>query len=246
MKEEKKSKGGILQKLTKLQKITMIVISVIIIIFVITILIINNSKKTSSKHGNTYKDNNTSITTTKTKELSESDKMLLKISDLIDDKLAFDTGDYINGDIPSGEYAFVKFSGSGSYYSEEDASGNIIDNENFDSFGYVKVHGVGNITTQGALINISAFEQLGVTSAKEIYQILNSQENYNQSGYYKIGTDIPAGKYVLESIGSGYYAIMSGPVGNSDIVDNDNFNGRTEINVRDGQYLKISRVQITQ
>lgn len=244
MKRLKNFKEEKLKKLTKIKKIVLVAIFVIIIIFAICILASRSSKETLSKHEN----DNTSIvtTTTKPKELSESDKMLLKIVGLMDDKLTFDTGNYIKGDIPSGEYAFVKFSGSGSYYSEEDAAGNIIDNENFDSFGYVKVHGIGAITTRGVLINVSAIEQLGVTSAKEIYQILNNQENYNQGGYYKIGVDIPAGKYILESIGSGYYAIMSGPVGNSDIVDNDNFNGRAEINVREGQYLKISRAQIIQ
>jgi hypothetical protein len=31
----------------------------------------------------------------------------------------------------------------------------------------------------------------------------------------------------------------------SDIVDNDNFNGRASVNVRDGQYLTISRSSYT-
>lgn len=38
---------------------------------------------------------------------------------------------------------------------------------------------------------------------------------------------------------------MTGPVGSSDIVDNDNFNGRASVNVRDGQYLTISRFSYT-
>lgn len=171
--------------------------------------------------------------------------MIVKISDLIDKGLAFDTGSYIKGDIPKGEYAFIKFNGSGSYYSEEDASDNIIDNENFDSFGYVKVHEAGNLTTRGVLISISAFDTLGVSGAKEIYEILNEQKDYNQGGWYKVGTDIEAGTYVIESIGSAYYAIMTGPVGNSDIVNNDNFNGKKQVTVSNGQYLKVSRATIT-
>ena len=163
----------------------------------------------------------------------------------MDEKLAFDTGNYIKGDIPAGEYAFVKFSGSGAYYSEEDSAGNIIDNENFDSFGYVKVHAAGNLTTRGVLISINAFEKLEVSGAKQIYEILNNQTDYHDGGYYKVGVDIPAGQYVLESYGSGYWAVMTGPVGSSDIVDNDNFNGRASVNVRDGQYLTISRSSYT-
>ena len=173
------------------------------------------------------------------------DKRLLS-SGLISEGLAYDTGDYIKGDITPGEYAFVKFDGSGSYYSEEDAAGNIIDNENFDSFGYVKVHGVGSVKTRGVLVNINAFERLNVTGAKQLYEILNNQKNYNQGGYYKVGTDIEPGQYLLESIGgSGYWAIMTGPVGNSDIVNNDNYSGRASVNLRTGQYITISRSTIT-
>ena len=58
--------------------------------------------------------------------------------------------------------------------------------------------------------------------ATAIYEILNNQTDYHDGGYYKVGVDIPAGQYVLESYGSGYWAVMTGPVGSSDIVDNDN------------------------
>ena len=179
-------------------------------------------------------------------ELTSQEKMVQDIIPLIDSKLAFDTGSYIQGDIPPGDYAFISFDGSGKYYVEKDNAGNIIDNENFDSFGYVHVHGVGNIQTKGVLINISAFEQLGVTSAKEIYEKMNDFQNYQQSAYYKVGIDIPSGTYVLESYGSGYVAIMSGPVGKSDIIDNENFDGRYSVTVTDGQYLKVSRANISQ
>ncbi len=122
----------------------------------------------------------------------------------------------------------------GPNYCEKDASETIIDNENFDSFGYVKVHSAGNLTTSGALISISAFDKLGVSGAKEIYEKLNGQVDYNQSGYYKVDVDIPFGKYVVESINQGYYAIMSGPVGKSNIVNNDNFSGKATINLKNG------------
>ena len=49
---------------------------------------------------------------------------------------------------------YFKCYGSRAYYSEEDSAGNIIDNENFDSFGNVKVHAAGNLTTRGVLIRI--------------------------------------------------------------------------------------------
>lgn len=148
--------------------------------------------------------------------------------------------------VPAGEYAFVTFEGSGQYFVEKDDAGNIIDNENFDSFGYVYVHGAGNIQIDAVLINLNDFDTLGVSSAKEIYEILNDKTDYKDGAWYKVGVDIPAGEYVIESYGEGYIAIMSGPVGKSEIIDNEIFNGRYAVNVSDGQYLKISRGTISQ
>lgn len=203
----------------------------------------NGSEITSSptSYGN---ERTTTERTTTSKIYKDSDLMLVNIVALMGEKLAFDTGDYQKGDVPAGEYAFVKFKGAGSYYEEEDPAGNILDNENFDSFGYVKIHGKGDITTRGVLINITAFDRLGVSSAKEIYEKLNDTSNYFDAGYYKVGVDIPAGTYTVESYGSGYYAILSGPVGSSDIVKNDNFNGKKTVTVRKGQYLEIHRSSI--
>lgn len=219
----------------------MIQIILPILLFIIFFSVISSENNLNNSY--TPSDNNSSQTTQK--ELTESEKMFLKITALMDENLAFDTGDYIKGDIPAGEYAFIKFSGSGEYYSEEDSAGNIIENENFDSFGYVKVHAAGNLTTRGVLVSINAFEKLEVTGAKELYEILNNNNDYHEGGYYKVGVDIPTGQYVLESYGSGYWAVMTGPVGASDIVDNDNFNGRAAVIVKNGQYLTLSRATYT-
>lgn len=177
---------------------------------------------------------------------SSEEEILYSLVELIDEGSAFDTGSYVPGDIPEGEYAFVTFEGAGNYYSEKEQNGNIIDNENFDSFGYVYVHEVGNIETKGVLVSIDALEDLGVSGAKELYEILNNQENYTEAGWYKIGKDLEPGEYVIESYGEGYVAVMGGPVGNSSIVTNEIFNGRFSVNVQEGQYLKISRGTITE
>lgn len=179
-------------------------------------------------------------------EKTPKEKLKDDILNLITAKTAFDTGSYIKGDIPQGEYAFVSFDGGGKYYSEEDDAGNIIDNENFNSFGYVYVHGVGNITTKGVLIATSSLGGLGVTGAKEIYEKLNDATNYKSSGMYKVGTDISAGQYTLQSQGSGYVAVLTGPVGNNEIVDNENFNGRHSVSVKNGQYLSLNRAEVAQ
>lgn len=179
-------------------------------------------------------------------DLTSEEKILYNIIELLDDGKAFDSGSYIPGDIPEGEYVFSKFDGSGEYYSEKELNGDIIDNENFSSFGYVYVHGIGNVETQGVLINVNDLEEVGATGAKEIYEALNGTSNYKDSGYYKVGIDIEPGEYVIESINSGYVAVMSGPVGSSDIVNNENFDGRFAVNVQEGQYLKISGGMISE
>ncbi len=229
---------------------TVIIIAAIIFVGIFSVGVImaivdNNSKKVEDEPATTVEKKMIPNTTTTTKKVEEVNLMLLKVSALIENKKAYDTGSYVKGEIAPGEYAFVKFEGSGSYYEEEDAAGNIIDNENFDSFGYVKVHGKGDIETRGVLISVSAFSELGVSGAKEIYEQLNNKKDYMESGYYKVGADIPAGSYTIESYGSAYFAVMSGPVGNSDIVRNDNFNGKKSVTVRNGQYLEVSRAEIT-
>lgn len=208
-----------------------------------------NNEKSNEKDNNNNNSNQTEVENENSNSnaeqtLTEKDKMILEIVSLMDEKLAFDVGNYIAGDIPKGEYAFVKFENSGSYYSEKDIAGNIIDNENFDSFGYVKVHAIGNLETQGILINVNALNKLNVSGAKELYEILNDKTDYNQGGMYKIGVDIPAGNYILESIGSGYVAVLSGPISDYEIIDNENFNGKYSISVKNGQFLQINRAII--
>ena len=67
-------------------------------------------------------------------------------------------------------------------------------------------------------------------------------------GTYKVGTEIGAGEYILlctNSIG-GYYQISSDSSGNFDsILANDNFQYNAIITVKDGEYLKLSRCNLS-
>ena len=173
-------------------------------------------------------------------EQSEYAKMLKALTSLMDEKLVFDNKDYRKGAIPKGEYAFIEF-GGGRYYSEEDANGDIIDNENFDAFGYVYVHGLGNIKTNGILVSVNAFETLGVSGARELYKILHEIDVYYFEGMYKVGYDIDAGEYIVDSFNErAYYAVLTGPIGDNEIVKNDNFNGEKTVNLSEGQYLTFN------
>lgn len=62
--------------------------------------------------------------------------------------------------------------------------------------------------------------------------------NRYSAGMYKVGTDIPAGEYVL--VGSGYFSIDKDSSGQlSSIIANDNFSGNSIVSVSDGQYLTV-------
>ena len=182
----------------------------------------------------------------KTPEPTGSAKIVKDIVALEKESLAFDAGTYAQGKIPPGEYAFLSLGDTGHYYSEEDLSGAIIDNQNFTSFGYVTVQGVGNVTTRGCLVAVNALDRLGVTGAKDLYEKFNDMPGgYNQSGFYKIGVDIPEGTHTVTSMGQrGYYAVLSGPVGNRQIIQNDNFDGSAAVEMTAGQYLELNRATV--
>ena len=57
---------------------------------------------------------------------------------------------------------------------------------------------------------------------------------------YKVGLDIQAGYYVIESSSEAYVALLTGPIGRNDIIDNDFFDGRYALSISEGQYLQIS------
>jgi len=216
-----------------------------LIILVVLIAATNPPKSDVQSQGNQISDSAQEPAQEAEKvKKSPQEKMFDSLSVLIASGQAFDTGSYVKGDIPKGEYAFVTFDGGGQYYSEEDSAGNIIDNENFDSFGYVYVHGVGNVETQGVLIKVGALKKLGAKNAKKVYETLNNTEDYHGAAWYKVGADLKPGQYTIKSYGEAYVAVMSGPVGDSEIVDNNNFKGKYSVSVQSGQYLQVSRGEI--
>ncbi len=62
-----------------------------------------------------------------------------------------------------------------------------------------------------------------------------------ESGQYEIGTDMPAGEYVLEAYGSSAYFAITTDANGDDIYANDNFSNHSIVTVKDGQYLELSR-----
>lgn len=62
-----------------------------------------------------------------------------------------------------------------------------------------------------------------------------------KAGMYKIGSDMPAGEYVLVGSGMSYFEIDKDSTGQmNSILANDNFSKRSIVSVQDGQYLKLT------
>ena len=74
-------------------------------------------------------------------------------------------------------------------------------------------------------------------------QPAESQDELEQyaDGMYKVGTDIPAGEYILDPSAMAYYQVATDSTGTLEsIVSNDNFSGTRYITVSEGQYLTLT------
>ena len=80
----------------------------------------------------------------------------------------------------------------------------------------------------------------GITNNSGTAQTENTTSGY-KSGTYKVGTDMPAGEYVLTSSkGSGYVSVSSDSSGELDsLIDNDNFGVQDYLIVNDGEYVTL-------
>lgn len=146
----------------------------------------------------------------------------------------YSSGQYKIGiDMPAGEYVLFSDSGSGYYAVSSDSNGTeILSNDNFDYNSVITVD-------EGTYIKLS---RCMAVPAEEVEKIDMSKGNM-----FRVGKDIEAGEYSLESTGSdGYYCIYSDSrqQGTNSIVANENFSGNTYVTVSDGQYLKLSRCAI--
>lgn len=148
----------------------------------------------------------------------------------------YESGQYKTGiDIPEGEYILFAKSGSGYFCVSSDANGDdIICNDNFKNTSIITIR-------EGQFIELS-----------RCYAIpFEESPNYCLGkkvigdGMYKIGYHIPAGEYKLLATGSfGYYCLYNDST-HDRIVSNDNFDTSRYINVSNGQYLVLSRCEMS-
>ncbi len=154
----------------------------------------------------------------------------------------FDDGDALKGDgqykvgkdIPAGEY-YAKCDGVNLYVEvASDSSGDL------DSIVY-------NLNTLGGVyITVEDGEYLEISGGK-LYELDKSpdrgaENGYYKDGMYKVGEDIPAGEYNVESTQDLAYIEVATNSRHQieDIVTNDNFEGNKFITLENGQYITLS------
>jgi len=143
----------------------------------------------------------------------------------------------VGSDIPAGEYVLI--ANRGAYFAiTSDSSGSfesILANDNFDSRSIVSVN-------DGEYLELKGCKAYPFTEAPAV----DKSSGILESGMYKVGVDIPAGEYKVESINTMGYIEVSSDSSHSfnAIVTNDNFEGSKYISVSDGQYLKLSNVKV--
>lgn len=82
-----------------------------------------------------------------------------------------------------------------------------------------------------------------MSDLKEYYEtnISSIYATKYESGQYKVGTDIPAGEYVIFADGGpGYFEVTSDSNGD-DIIANENFEYNSIMTIKDGEYIELSR-----
>lgn len=148
----------------------------------------------------------------------------------------YEAGAYkVGSDLPAGEY-FIE--GSGYFEIDKDSSGtfeSILANDNYVNRTYITVSDGQYVEFEGTAIPVNEAPAY-------------SKDTYEQ-GMYKIGKDLPAGEYKIESIdgADAYLEVNSDSTHTFEsIISNDNFSGQKYITVSDGQYLKLVNCTIVQ
>lgn len=149
-----------------------------------------------------------------------------------DGKALLSDGQYkVGDDLPAGEY-YVKCNSYNLYIEvSSDSSGNL------SSVIY-------NLNTEGGVyITVEDGEYLKIQGG-DLYKLSDSPDRgddrgYYKDGMYKVGEDIPAGDYEVESTkDQGYIEITKNSRHKvEDIITNDNFKTSKDVKLEDGQYI---------
>jgi len=203
---------------------------ILIALLVVIVAISSGGSKTE-----TTKDTASSTVTSSddTKNVTESKKEEKK-----DNKIK--SGTYkVGTDLPAGEYLVIAKSMS---YIEctKDSTGaleSVVFNDNLtaNSNSYVTLK-------DGEYFKLTGGEMYAIAEAPSIIP----SDGLYKDGMYKVGKDIPAGEYKVSLTGSmGYTEVTTNSRHQLDsVVTNENVQSDTYLTVKEGQYLKMTGVQI--
>lgn len=141
----------------------------------------------------------------------------------------------IGSDMSAGEYRLISDTGGGYMQISSDSTGSfdsIIANANFDN---------------NLIVSLKKGQYFKFDRARAYTMVESPKIDANQEGMFKVGKDIKAGEYKIESAGSGYVQVSSDSTHDmNSIVSNDNFEGSSYITVSNGQYLLLTRARIVE
>lgn len=227
----KKERKGIIVALT---------IAFIVIMMAVITTNTSNKKNTNTNTKSTVSQTPTDIekTTDNTTSVNNTDD--ISPSNAVVDDGSIKEGTYkVGTDLSAGEYVIITNNSEQGYMQiTKDSTGtfdSIISNENIANRTYVTVNDTEYLTVKNAKI-------YPLDKAPKI----DTSSGTLSDGMYKVGTDIQAGEYKINSPSNGYIEITSGSRHTLDgIISNDNFTGDKYITIQDGQYMKLHNATLT-
>ena len=203
---------------------------VAIVLMILGFYTLNNAHKNSSQNTNANKTNTVQNSSTDTaNNTTEQPK----------EDGSMGEGMYkVGTDLQAGEYVIIiNNSDTGYMQISKDSTGtlnSIVGNENISNRTYVTVN-------DGEYLTVKSGKIYPLDKAPKV----EPQNGILPSGMYKVGTDIQAGEYKVNSTGDGYVEITSTSRHTATgILSNDIFTGDKYITIQDGQYVKLQNTTL--
>lgn len=218
----------------------------ILLVAGLTFSLVGCGSESTTNNNNSNKEieqsNNTETSENKTEDEESKKEETQKEEVKKEENKGIKAGTYkVGTDMQAGEYIFIASSALGYVECTTDSTGNlesIVFNDNVKGNIYLTVNDGEYLKATGGTLY----------PVEEAPTIVPSDGVY-KDGMYKVGKDIPAGEYkviLTDTMGMGYYEVSTDSRhGIESIVTNENVQADTYLTISDGQYLKISGVEIS-
>ena len=221
------------------------IIVALTIAFIVIMMAVITTNTSNKKNTNTNTKSTVSQTPTDIEKTTDNTTSVNNTDDISPSNAVVDDGSIKEGmykvgtDLSAGEYVIITNNSEQGYMQiTKDSTGtfdSIISNENIANRTYVTVNDTEYLTVKSGKI-------YPLDKAPKI----DTSSGTLSDGMYKVGTDIQAGEYKINSPSNGYIEITSGSRHTLDgIISNDNFTGDKYITIQDGQYMKLHNATLT-